>query len=115
MAINHADGTMFASVLAYPFAAGAGAAQAGAGWLAVLFVPAGLAIGIGACYVGRTIIYSIMGMVLNHSALRLQRQWLQNVVLVPFLVLYMVLPYTITAGGLWLTWAGSGWIVHAIG
>jgi hypothetical protein len=56
MAVNHADGTMFVSIVFYPIAAAITAAHAGAGWFTVLFIPASLAVGVAVIYAGRKII-----------------------------------------------------------
>ena len=110
MAINHADGQLFVSVPFYPIAAGVGAAQAGAGWFTVLFIPIGLAIGMGACWVGRGIVYSVVGFGMNRSS-RVRNRGMQTVAVLPFFVLYMVLPIAIAWGGIFGVWAGSRWLV----
>ena len=91
MAVNHVDGTMFASVIFYPVAAAIGAGQANVGWLAVFFIPAGLAFGVGVIYVGRKLIYSIIGFGMVCMA-KLPEGWLQQVVGLPFFLLYFTLP-----------------------
>jgi hypothetical protein len=110
MAVNHADGTMFVSVLFYPIAAAIAAAHSGAGWFTVLFIPAGLAIGIGVCYMGRKLIYSLVGFGLSRTS-KTSKSWIQQVAFAPFFVLYMILPYAIGWAGISGTWFGSIWLV----
>ncbi len=65
--VNHVDGTMFVSPIIYPIAATMAAASAGAGWFALLFIPAGLAVGVVIAYVGRKLIYAMMRPVMATS------------------------------------------------
>jgi hypothetical protein len=111
MAINHADGTMISSLLLYPVAAGIGAARAGAGWWTILFVPAGLAIGVGVVYLGRKLVYLITGLGLN-GASGTSKGWFKQIFFLPFLLLYIVLPIAIAYGGIVGVWAGSGWVAR---
>ncbi len=111
MAINHADGMMFGSLLLYPVAAGIGAAHAGAGWWTILFVPTGLAIGIGVVYLGRKLVYAITGFGLNRAS-GMSKGWFKQILFLPFFLLYMILPIAIAYGGIVGVWAGSGWVVR---
>ena len=81
MAVNHADGTMFVSVLFFPVAAAVGAHSAGAGWFTALFVPFGLAIGCAVAYAGRKLIYGVLGF-----AMKTPKGWMQHVVSVPVMI-----------------------------
>jgi hypothetical protein len=111
MPINHADGQLIFSVPLYPIAAGIGSAHAGAGGFTILFIPLGLAIGLGICRVGRAIVYSIMGFGLSRTS-RIQSRGIQTVAVVPFFILYMILPIAFSCGGLIGVWAGSAWVVR---
>lgn len=113
MAINHADGMMFVAVPFYPIAAALGAAHAGAGWRTALFVPAGLALGLGLTYVGRRLVYSVTGFGLSRSS-RIPQHWLQTALVAPFFVLYLFLPLAIAWGGVFGVWRGSMWLVRYI-
>ena len=111
MAINHADGQLFGSVPLYPIAAGLGAAHGGAGWFTVLFIPVGLALGIGICVIGRAVVYSISGFGLSRGA-KIHNRGVQTVFFFPFFVLYVILPVAIACGGVFGIWAGSVWIAR---
>jgi hypothetical protein len=78
MAVNHADGMIFTSVIIYPIAAAVGAAHAGAGWLTVFFIPVGLAAGIGVFRFGRAPVYAITGFGLSHAS-KMPRNWIQQI------------------------------------
>jgi len=111
MAVNHADGQLILSVPLYPIVAGVGAAHAGAGWFTVLFIPIGLAIGLGICFVGRPVVYSIMGFGLSRSS-KIHNRGIQTIAVLPFFILYMILPIAFACGGLVGVWAGSVWLVR---
>lgn len=114
MAVNHADGTMFVSVIFYPIAATKAALSAGAGWWALLFIPAGLAVGVAIAYLGRKLIYAIMRPVME-SGLERSKSWVQWILDAPLFLLYIILPYAIVGAGVWSTWLGSIWLVrHAL-
>ena len=110
MAINHADGMIFTSVIFCPIAAGAGAAHAGAGWLTVFFIPIGLAVGIGIFRFGRAPVYAITGFGMNRAS-KLPRCF-QPVIALPFLLVYIILPLVIVWGAVFGVWAGSIWLVR---
>ena len=60
MAVNHVDGTLLCSVILFPVAAVVGAVSAGAGGLAVFFIPISLPVGCAVAYAGRKTIYGMM-------------------------------------------------------
>jgi hypothetical protein len=111
MAVNHADGQLFGSIPLYPIAAGVGAAQAGAGWFTILFVPAGLALGIAACFAGRGLVYSITGFAFHHCS-KIRNGVLQGIAFTPFFILYLLLPAAINTMGVLGMWAGCFWLVR---
>jgi hypothetical protein len=113
MAINHADGVIATSVVFCPVAAVAGAAHAGAGWFAVLFMPAGVAVGVGIFRFGRRPVYSIAGFGMSQSS-KMPKRWIQRVVALPFLLLYMILPLLIAWGGVFCVCAGTVWLVRHV-
>ena len=114
MAVNHADGTMLTSVVFCPIAAGFGAARAGAGWLTIIFVLVGLAVGVGIFRFCRQPVYFVTGLGIRFSS-RMPEGWVQQVVSVPFFLLYMILPLAIVWGAALGIWAGSIWLVrHAL-
>ena len=100
---------MFVSVLFFPVAAAVGAHSAGAGWFTALFVPFGLAIGCAVAYAGRKLIYGVLGF-----AMKTPKGWMQHVVSVPVMILYIILPYAIVWIGVLDTWYGSIWLVKHI-
>jgi hypothetical protein len=113
MAVNHADGTLFVSIVFYPIAAAAGAAHAGAGWFSILFIPAGLALGAGIIAVGRPLVYAITGFGLSRGS-KIPKGWLQQIFFAPFFLLYMILPLVIVWGSVAGIWFGSIWITRHI-
>jgi hypothetical protein len=113
MAVNHADGMIFTSVIIYPIAAAVGAAHAGAGWLTVFFIPVGLAAGIGVFRFGRAPVYAITGFGLSHAS-KMPRNWIQQIFFLPFFLLYMILPLAIVWGGAFGIWAGNIWLVRHV-
>jgi hypothetical protein len=113
MAVNHADGQFFLSVLFYPVAAIVGAVHGGAGWLAVFLAPASLVVGIGMCKYGRGLIYSILGTGLSRGS-RIKSRWIQSIAVLPYLILYVVLPMVIAWGGVFGIWAGSVWLAKHV-
>lgn len=113
MAINHADGTLFFSVILYPIAAGVGAAHAGASWLTIFFVPIGLAIGAGIIYIGRKLVYFISEYGLDCIS-KMSKGWVRQVVTAPFFLLYVLLPLVIVWGGVYGIWSGSIWLVQHV-
>jgi hypothetical protein len=112
MAVNHADGTLFASVLFYPVVAAMAGASAGAGWFTALLIPAGLALGLAVTCIGRRLIYLMMAAVVKRTWT--VKGWAEWILGVPMLVLYFTLPYSIVAAGLCGTWYGSIWLVRNI-
>jgi hypothetical protein len=113
MAVNHADGMLFTAVIFCPIAAGVGAVHAGVPWLIPLFVPIGLAVGVGIIYVGRPIVYAITGFGLSRAK-KISASWVQQLFFVPFFILYMVLPLAILWSGVFGVWAGSIWVARHI-
>ena len=113
MAVNHADGTILTSVFFCPIAAYLGAARAGAGWLTCLFVVAGFAVGVGIFRFGRAPVYAITRFGMDRAT-KMPRGWLQQVVTVPFFLLYMILPYAIVWGGAFGVFVGSFWLVRQL-
>jgi len=109
MAINHADGMMLASVVACPIAAPVAAAHAGAGWWTVLFIPAGLGIGLGVSYAGQRLVYPIMGFGLSRTS-QMPKSWMKQIAFVPFFLLYVILPLAIFWAAVLGTWTGSIWM-----
>ena len=111
MAINHADGTMFVSIVFYPAVAGKAAVSAGAGWFAVLFVIGGIAIGAAVIWLGRILIYAVMDLVPDSDLVG----WKEWVFGVPLSGFWMLAPLAITAAGLGATWLGTTWLASRMG
>ena len=113
MAVNHADGTIFSSLVICPIAAWKGAVSGGAGWFSILFLPAGFAVGIILWNLGRAIIYSIVEFGLARAG-KIRKGWIQQIVSAPFLLLYLVLPYAVLGVGVYGSWLGSMWLSKRI-
>jgi hypothetical protein len=110
MPVNHADFTLYPSIVLYPIAAGKAAIDAHAGWLMILLVLASLPAGAAAIYLSRKLIYCGMGLVLGDTPDQ-RGKWFQWLVGAPALLIYFVLPYALTAGGLCAVWFGTRWLV----
>lgn len=114
MAVNHADGTMFVSILFYPIAAGLGATAAGAGWLTFVFVAASVPIGVCVIVIGRKMIYAMMGFFLRRFPPEATSTWVSWVVGGPILLAYVLLPFALIGVGLVATFTGTQWIARHI-
>jgi hypothetical protein len=111
MAVNHADGTLFVSILFYPTAAALAAARNGADWFTILFALAGLAFGVLVIYLGRKLVYAITHFGL-YLASKIRNKWIQQVFFTPFFLLYLILPYATIWTGIMGAWYGSIWLVR---
>ena len=109
MAVNHADGTLFASVLMYPIAAAYAAFVAGARWTTPLFSLAGLATGVLVVIASRFVLYSAMGRVLKSKMMQDENGWAAWIVGGPLMLAYLAFPVAITCAGLYLTYHASVW------
>ena len=111
MPVNHADGTMFTSIVFYPIVAGKAAMSEHAGWLTIAFVIASLPAGFAVIMLGRKLLYSTLDPCIR--ALPDERhKWLQWVVGGPLFLAYIVLPFAITGAGLCAVWFGTTWLVR---
>lgn len=115
MAVNHADGMRFASVVLYPIAAGYGAFGAGARWTTPLFVVAGLAIGVLTVLVSRFVLYSLMGRVLSSRMMQDENGWPAWIIGAPLMLVYFVYPIAIAYLGIYFAWRGSILVARALG
>lgn len=113
MPVNHADGTLFFSVILYPLAAGKAAIDAHAGWFTILFVAVSIPFGIAVNFAGRKLVYSCTEFLLGKEP-DSRSKWLQWLVAGPAVVTYVVLPYAIVGAGLWATWFGTIWAVRRL-
>ena len=113
MPVNHADGTLFFSVILYPFAAGKAAIEAQAGWFTILFVAVSIPFGIAVNFAGRKLIYWGMDVLLGKEPDK-RSKWLQWLVGGPALLAYFVLPYAIVGAGIYATWFGTIWVVRHV-
>ena len=77
----------------------------------ILFIPAGLGIGLGDGRFGRPLVYAVTGFGLSRSS-KIHNRALQTVVFLPFFLLYMILPVAMACGGLVGVWTGSAWLVR---
>jgi len=102
---------MFTSVIFCPIAAGVGAAHAGAGWITVFFIPVGLAVGYGIFRFCRKPVYSITGFGMSYAT-KMPKSWIQQVVILPFFLVYMISPLAIVWGAAFGVFIGSIWLVR---
>ena len=113
MPVNHADGTLFCSIVLYPFAAGKAALSAHAGWWSAIFILASLPIGCAVIYTGRKFIYWMCDLVLGDSS-QPRASWYQVVVVAPASVAYFILPHAFNAAGLCSVYFGSIWLIQRL-
>jgi hypothetical protein len=106
MAINHADGTTLGALICCPIVAGVAAASAQAGWFTVVFVAAGLAVGVAVAYAVRKVAYLTLEAALSVKT----RPWGGWV----FGVAYIILPSAVMASGGISTWLGTLWLVRHV-
>jgi hypothetical protein len=111
MAVNHADGMLFISIIFYPTAAAKAAARAGAGGFTFLFLVAGIAFGALVIFLGRKLVYAITGFGLRLAS-KIHINWIQQIVFVPLFVLYFILPFATIWAGIAAAWFGSIWLVR---
>ena len=111
MAVNHADGTLFFSLILYPLAAGKAALEAHAGWWAVLFIVVSIPFGIAVNFSGRKLVYSSTHLLMGQEGTSRAR-WIQCLLAGPVLLTYFFLPLAIVGAGLWATWFGTLWAVR---
>lgn len=104
---------MLTAVFFCPIAAGLGAARGGAHWLALVFIPIGLAVGVGIFLYARKPVYLITGLGLNCTS-KMRKGWSQQLVMLPFFIVYMVLPLAIVWGGAFGVFIGSAWLVRHV-
>ena len=112
MAINHADGTLFVSVLFYPVAATAAAVSAGAKWFAPFFIPAGLVIGMLVTFFARRALYATMEQLFDGNG-EYESGWRESTIGAALMLLYVIYPYAVIGVALYATWHGSIWVVKA--
>ena len=102
--MNLADLTTLIALVGCPIAAGAQAASFHAGWYAVLFVAGGVAVGIAVAYLVRMVAYFIL---MGGTRAQKTRPWL----IVPVLIGYMIVPFSIAAAGISGTGNGTLWLI----
>ena len=114
MAVNHADGTLFSSVLLYPGVATAAAVLMGAKWFACFFIPAGLVIGVLFTFCARRALYAAMDRLFDGNA-EDETGWRLWIIWPTLMLLYVIFPYLVIGVGLYATWQGSIWLVNIVG
>lgn len=115
MAVNHADGMFFASVVLYPIAAGSAAFSAGARWTTPLFAVVGLAIGVMAVLVSRFALYSLMGRVCKLRMTQDENGWPAWIIGGPLMLGYFVYPIAVTGIGIFFVLHVSVLVARALG
>ena len=107
MAVNLADGTLFAGMYLIPIVAGVGAIAAGAPWFTIPFAAAGFLFGLEVANVGRMVTYSSVGFGLR---IAVRMNFLAGqVFFLPFFGLYIVLPYAFFGAGVAGAFFGAAW------
>jgi hypothetical protein len=114
MAVNYCDGFMFMSVpTVYPIYAVKGAVSSGAGWFSLAFVPVGLAIGVAIVWVGRPVVYAVVGFG-GKRCEKVRPEWLQRGLFLPFFIWYLIAPWVFIGLGVFASWFASGWLAKHI-
>ena len=111
MPVNHADGTLFFSIVIYPFAAGKAALSAHAGWWTVLFILASLPVGCAVIHTGRKFIYWMCDLALGDSS-QPRGGLYQVFVIAPASVAYFILPHAFNVAGFCSVYFGTIWLIH---
>lgn len=111
MAVNHADGILFVSVMFYPFAAGKAAIDVQAGWFTILFVAVSIPFGIAINAGGRELIYFGLNIILGKEPEK-RSKWFQWLFGGPAFLIYFVLPYAVVGAGVYATWLSTVWLVR---
>jgi hypothetical protein len=113
MAVNHADGTLFASILMYPAAAAYASIHNGGRWVTPFLVITSIGIGIAIITSARFVLYSLMERVIKSKLMANEDGW-PALILGPLMMLiYLAFPIVVTSLGLFLTYAGCVWATHA--
>ena len=111
MAVNHADGTLFATAMLCPIAAGLGAVSAEAGWWVLVFVAAGVPVGLAVAWAGRRLVYSVLNRPIKIMS-ETTSSWTRWCVGIPSFVVYLVLPSGISIATVVGTWLGTSWLAR---
>ncbi|MCO8120439.1 hypothetical protein NHH03_01725 [Stieleria sp. TO1_6] len=114
MAVNHADGMLFGSVVMYPIAAGNAAFTAGARWMTLPFFAGGLVVGISLVIASRFVLYSVLGRVVTPGMMEDKNGWQAWIIAVPLMLFYLAYPIAITCAGIYMTYNGSQWAAQAL-
>ena len=64
-------------------------------------------------YLGRRLVYPIIGVGLNRTS-TMPKRWMQQAAFAPFFLLDVILPLAIFWGAVLGTWAGSIWIIKHV-
>jgi hypothetical protein len=113
MAVNHADGTLFASLLMYPAAAAYASIHNGGRWVTPFLVITSIGIGIAIITSARFVLYSLMERVIKSKLMANEDGWPALILGPPMMLIYLAFPIVVTSLGLFLTYAGCVWATHA--
>ena len=112
MAVNHVDGTLFSTAMLCPIIGGFAALVSGAAWFTITFAATGLLLGTVLAYVGRKLVYSIVAVGIRLASP--MKPMAQQLVMAPFFVLYIGLPYAISGAAILGTFFGTSWLARQI-
>ena len=112
MAVNHADGTLFASILMYPATAAYASIHNGGRWVTPFLVIASIGIGIAIITSARFVLYSLMERVIKSKLMANEDGWPALILGPPMMLIYLAFPIVVTSLGLFLTYAGCLWATH---
>lgn len=109
MAVNHADGTLFASILMYPATAAYASINNGGRWVTPLLVVASIGIGIAIITSARFVLYSLMERGIKSKLMANENGWPALILGPPIMLVYLAFPIVVTCLGLFITYAGCVW------
>jgi hypothetical protein len=109
MAVNHADGIVFASIWMYPATAAYAAIHNGGRWVTPFLAVASIGIGITIITSARFVPYSLMERFIKSKLMANENGWLALLLGPPIMLFYLALPFVVTSLGLFITYAGCVW------
>lgn len=109
MAVNHADGILFASIWMYPATATYASIHNGGRWVTPFLVVASIGIGVAIITSARFVLYSLMERVIKSKRMANENGWSALLLGPPIMLFYLALPFVVTSLGLFITYAGCVW------
>jgi hypothetical protein len=113
MAVNQADGTLFASIFMYPATAAYASIHHGGRWITPFLVVASVGIGIAIITSARFVLYSLMDRVIKSKTMASENGWPALILGLPLFFVYLAFPIVVTSLGLFIIYVGCAWVTQA--